>query len=82
MVQTEQQRVSHAARLLTMAVRFYQVVLGPHMGGHCRYQPTCSAYAIEALQTHGALTGGWLATRRILRCHPFGGAGHDPVPRK
>lgn len=60
--------------------RFWQ--LGPSriIPPSCRYQPSCSQYAIEALQKYGAIKGGWLATKRILRCHPWGGHGHDPVP--
>ncbi|WP_428926554.1 membrane protein insertion efficiency factor YidD [Marinibacterium sp. SX1] len=68
------------AFLLSLPVRAYRLVLSPWVGFHCRYQPTCSAYALEALETHGALRGGWLALRRILRCHPFGRSGYDPVP--
>ena len=63
-----------------MLVRLYQLTLGHLMGGHCRFEPTCSHYSIEALKTHGALRGTWLTLRRLLRCHPFGGAGFDPVP--
>ena len=65
---------------LVALVRFYQVAISPWLGGNCRFQPTCSAYAIEALETHGAMKGGWLAIRRIGRCHPWGGSGYDPVP--
>lgn len=61
-------------------VRVYQVILSPIFGGSCRYYPSCSAYAIEALERHGALRGGWLALRRIGRCHPFRPGGFDPVP--
>jgi putative membrane protein insertion efficiency factor len=61
-------------------VLLYQATLRPVMGGHCRFQPTCSDYALGALRTHGAFRGGWLAARRLLRCHPFGGRGYDPVP--
>ncbi len=61
-------------------VRLYQVAISPWLGGNCRFQPTCSEYAIEALQRHGVLRGGWLAIRRIGRCHPWGGCGYDPVP--
>jgi putative membrane protein insertion efficiency factor len=68
------------ARLVALPVRAYRLVLSPWVGRNCRYQPTCSAYALEALETHSALKGGWLAARRILRCHPFGGSGLDPVP--
>ncbi len=73
-------RPSPLARLLKGAVRLYQLVLSPWLGNNCRYQPTCSAYAIEAIERHGALRGGWLAARRIARCHPLGGSGYDPVP--
>lgn len=69
-----------AAHLLALPVRFYRLVLSPLLGHSCRFQPSCSAYALEALESHGALRGFWLALRRILRCHPFGGAGIDPVP--
>ena len=68
------------ARLLVGLVRLYQLLLSPLLSPSCRYLPTCSSYAIEALRAHGALTGSWLAARRILRCHPWGGQGLDPVP--
>ncbi|MAQ45559.1 MAG: membrane protein insertion efficiency factor YidD [Confluentimicrobium sp.] len=68
------------ARLLAVPVHGYRLFLSPWLGANCRYQPTCSAYALEALEIHGAARGGWLALRRILRCHPWGGSGHDPVP--
>lgn len=74
--------VSFAARPLILLVRLYQVTLSPIMGGHCRFQPTCSMYSIEALAVHGAWRGTWLTIRRILRCNPFGGAGFDPVPQR
>jgi putative membrane protein insertion efficiency factor len=61
-------------------VRGYQLTLSPVLGGACRYYPSCSAYAIEALERHGALRGGWLAVTRIGRCHPFRPGGFDPVP--
>jgi uncharacterized protein len=61
-------------------VRVYQLFLSPLLPAACRYTPTCSAYAVEALQKHGALRGGWLAIRRIGRCHPFRPGGFDPVP--
>ena len=77
--QAERQTMSLAARPLVMLVRLYQVSLGPFMGGHCRFLPTCSQYAIDALTTHGAFRGSWLTVRRISRCHPFGGGGYDPV---
>ena len=68
------------ARLLKLMIRGYQLWISPLLGPRCRYQPTCSAYALEAVETHGALKGFWLALRRIARCHPLGGHGHDPVP--
>lgn len=61
-------------------VRFYQLAISPYFPARCRYQPTCSAYAIGSLRKHGALKGGWLALKRIGRCHPWGGSGFDPVP--
>ena len=67
-------------RALIAFVRGYQLVLSPIFGGACRYYPSCSAYAIEALERHGALRGGWLAIARIGRCHPFRPGGFDPVP--
>jgi len=72
--------VSPAAHILALPVRAYRLLLSPWVGHGCRFQPTCSVYALEALAQHGALRGGWLAARRILRCHPWGGHGHDPVP--
>lgn len=72
--------MSPAAHILALPVRAYRLFLSPWVGHGCRYQPTCSAYTLEALATHGALCGGWLAARRILSCHPWGGHGHDPVP--
>ena len=68
-----------AAYLLSLPVRAYRLVLSPYVGHGCRYQPTCSAYALDALNRHGALKGGWLAVRRIGRCHPLGGSGYDPL---
>lgn len=68
------------AYLLSLPVRAYRLVLSPYVGHGCRYQPTCSVYALEALERHGAVKGGWLAARRIGRCHPWGGSGYDPVP--
>ena len=68
------------ARLLAAQVRLYQLTLSPLLGPSCRFTPCCSAYAIEAIHEHGALRGTGLAARRLLRCHPLGPAGHDPVP--
>ena len=61
-------------------VRLYQILVSPLLGSNCRFTPTCSAYSVEALQKHGAWKGGWLAIKRISRCHPWGGDGYDPVP--
>jgi len=69
-----------AASILRGMIRFYQLCLAHFFAGSCRYAPTCSEYAMEAVAAHGALRGGWLALRRILRCHPWGGEGYDPVP--
>lgn len=67
-------------RVLIGLVRFYQVGISPLTPPSCRYTPTCSEYAVEAMERHGALRGGWMAVRRIFRCHPWGGSGYDPVP--
>ncbi|MCW0232328.1 MAG: membrane protein insertion efficiency factor YidD [Ferrovibrio sp.] len=67
-------------RLLSLPIQAYRLVLSPWIGHNCRYQPTCSCYALEALETHGAARGGYLAVRRLARCNPFGGSGYDPVP--
>ncbi len=69
-------------RLLDTLLATYQAVLSPHLGAHCRFHPTCSAYAREALGEHGAACGSWLALKRIARCQPFATAGLDPVPKK
>ncbi|MCF3946826.1 membrane protein insertion efficiency factor YidD [Acidiphilium sp. AL] len=69
-----------AARTLRGFVRAYQLALSPVLGGQCRFYPSCSAYAMDALATHGAVRGAALAARRILRCHPWNDGGHDPVP--
>lgn len=66
--------------LLIGPIRFYQKFISPLFGPHCRFTPTCSQYAVEALQRHGAVKGSILAVWRILRCNPFGRAGYDPVP--
>ena len=65
---------------LILLVRGYQRVLSPLKPPTCRFLPTCSSYTIEALQRHGVVKGGWIATKRICRCHPWGGHGYDPVP--
>jgi hypothetical protein len=67
-------------RLLIALVQAYRLLLSPWLGSACRFTPTCSAYALEALQTHGAGKGGYLAARRLMRCHPWCDGGHDPVP--
>ncbi len=63
-----------------LLIKFYQYVISPAIGPKCRYTPTCSQYAIEALKKYGLFKGGWLAAKRITSCHPWGGHGHDPVP--
>ena len=67
-------------RLLLGLVRFYQYLISPLLGPRCRFHPSCSQYAVEALERYGARRGSWLALRRLLRCHPWHPGGHDPVP--
>ncbi|MBI4538528.1 MAG: membrane protein insertion efficiency factor YidD [Gemmatimonadetes bacterium] len=66
--------------LVSGLIRFYQLAISPWTPPACRYAPSCSAYALEAVRRHGAARGLWLGLRRLLRCHPFGGSGYDPVP--
>ena len=67
-------------RLFVLPIRFNQLFISPVLPPACRFYPSCSAYALEAIMTHGVLRGGWLALRRLARCHPWGGSGYDPVP--
>lgn len=67
-------------RVMIALVRLWQIGPSAVMPPTCRYAPSCSAYAIEALEKHGAFRGGWLTLKRLLRCHPWGGSGYDPVP--
>jgi uncharacterized protein len=73
-------RPSAAARVLAAAITGYRRFISPLLMPRCRFLPSCSAYALEAVQLHGALRGGWLAARRLSRCHPFHAGGLDPVP--
>ncbi|MEO1704351.1 MAG: membrane protein insertion efficiency factor YidD [Pseudomonadota bacterium] len=74
--------MSPLAHLIALPIKFYRLVLSPWIGLECRFHPTCSSYALEALEVHGAFKGSWLAIRRIARCHPWGGSGIDNVPPK
>ena len=75
-----EERPGAAARALLLLIEVYRVTLAPLIGGFCRYMPTCSVYAQEAIRRHGAVAGSALAARRLLRCHPFHPGGFDPVP--
>ena len=66
--------------IFILPIKIYQILISPLLGPSCRFTPTCSQYTIEAIQKYGPLKGGWLGFKRILRCHPWGGCGHDPVP--
>jgi putative membrane protein insertion efficiency factor len=68
------------ARVLLAVIRAYRTAISPALTPSCRFVPSCSAYAAEAIEVHGAARGSWLAVRRLLRCHPFHAGGHDPVP--
>ena len=78
--ETGTRRPGPAARVLVILITGYRRLLSPLLGQRCRFAPSCSAYAAEAISAHGALRGGWLALRRIGRCHPFNPGGYDPVP--
>lgn len=68
------------AKFFILLIRIYQGAISPYLMPSCRYTPSCSAYGVEAIQKYGALKGGWMALKRISRCHPWGGSGYDPVP--
>ena len=68
------------AKILIGVITLYRLFVSPLLGTNCRFQPSCSAYGIEAITRHGALKGGWLTVRRISKCHPWGASGYDPVP--
>lgn len=72
--------VPWTSRIGVALVHAYQLVLSPFVGGGCRFEPSCSTYAITAIEQHGLLAGGRLAARRLMKCHPFGAHGFDPVP--
>jgi putative membrane protein insertion efficiency factor len=72
--------MSPLGTILKLAIRTYQLFVSPLLMPSCRYVPSCSRYAMEAIEHHGAAYGTWLAVRRLLRCHPWGGMGFDPVP--
>ncbi len=74
------ERRGPVARVLLAVIGVYRAVVSPNLAPACRYLPSCSAYALEAIEVHGAGRGSWLALRRLLRCHPFHAGGHDPVP--
>ncbi len=67
-------------KLLTLLIRGYRILISPFLGNHCRFYPSCSHYALDAIEHHGALKGSWLAGARLLRCHPWHPGGYDPVP--
>jgi uncharacterized protein len=67
------------SKVLIFCVLIYRATLGRFLGGYCRFQPTCSQYAIDAIKLHGPIKGGWRATKRVCRCHPWGGRGWDPA---
>ena len=66
--------------LLIIPIKIYQIIISPLLGPSCRFTPTCSQYAVEAIQKYGPFKGSWLSLKRILKCHPWGGSGYDPVP--
>ncbi|MBU1700249.1 MAG: membrane protein insertion efficiency factor YidD [Candidatus Eisenbacteria bacterium] len=75
-------RGSIGSEILILLIIVYRKIVSPWIPASCRYMPTCSQYGLDAIRMHGAIRGGWLTTKRILRCHPLGGDGYDPVPFK
>lgn len=71
---------SFGAKILIALIHFYRVAISPLLGPRCRFTPTCSQYGLEAIKAHGALKGGWLTLKRVLKCHPLSAGGYDPVP--
>jgi putative membrane protein insertion efficiency factor len=71
-----------AGRILIGLIEIYRLGISPWLGRACRFEPSCSAYAQDAILMHGALGGGWLSLKRLARCHPWGGNGYDPVPKR
>jgi len=69
-------------RIVILPIRFYQLAISPLLGQNCRFEPSCSNYAVQAIDEWGVIKGLWLALKRILKCHPWGGHGYDPVPGK
>ena len=69
-------------KIVILPIRFYQSAISPYLGNKCRYQPTCSHYTVEAIEEWGVIKGVWMGAKRIGRCHPWGGHGYDPVPKK
>ncbi|WP_462380378.1 membrane protein insertion efficiency factor YidD [Pseudomonas sp. Marseille-QA0892] len=67
-------------KLVKLPIQFYRYAISPLMANHCRFYPSCSCYALEAIEAHGAVRGSWLAVRRLGRCHPWNAGGYDPVP--
>ena len=82
MTQRSDPKVFQPSWWVLSGIRVYQRAISPRLGANCRYVPTCSTFALEGIEEHGLLRGGWLAVRRISRCHPFHKGGLDPVPRK
>ena len=69
-------------KIIILPIRFYQLAISPLLGQTCRYQPTCSHYMVQAVEEWGVWRGGWLGLKRIFRCHPWGGHGYDPIPKR
>jgi len=74
--------VSPLAWFFRGLILVYRYMISPILGTNCRFEPSCSRYGLEAIERHGAVRGGWLTVKRILRCHPWGGCGYDPVPER